>query len=174
MAKNEDNSLQFNVLIEERIDEFYQAPEAEGAAFPVLASIITAMRENGQMLVPVETPENILNAFDPEKVKEGDVITSDEELHWKMIQLTNDQGQIAMPIYTSSEKMNEAGAGCVSTFNVDVGNYFKQVLEAGYIEGILINPGEHSFFLDKDIIKVLVDEHRKLNQEESSKNTENH
>ncbi|MDO5134056.1 MAG: ADP-ribosylglycohydrolase family protein [Eubacteriales bacterium] len=128
---------------------------AEPDPVPVLQAILLCMQDEGHVLVPVELPDEALKVFDPEKIKKGDEVTSDEDLHFKLIHLTDDDGNIAMPVFTSSEKMEEAGADGCSVFSMFLDEYIKQVLEMENVEGIVINPGPRHFILRKDVLRVL-------------------
>jgi len=154
-----DPFMQLNPLIEERIEEYYKDPEAEDAAIPVVQAILQAMSLDGHVLIPVETPEAAAKAFDPAKLTPGDTVTVEEELHWKLIQINHEDGSFTMPVFTSSEKMDEAGLFS-STLSMSFEGYMEQVLSAEGARGIVLNPGEQCFFLNKDVIRFLLDEFR--------------
>ncbi|MBQ5441085.1 MAG: SseB family protein [Firmicutes bacterium] len=152
-----DPLMQYNPLIEEKIEEYHQDPTNPDSIHSVLQAILQAMVMEGHVLVPVETPEEACRIFDPEKIKKGDVITVEEELHWKLIHLTYEDGSAGMPIFTSREKMDEIELHC-STIDTFMDEYFSQVLEMENMKGIVVNPGERGFFLSKEIIQALLDE----------------
>lgn len=155
---NNDPFMKLNPLIEECIDEFYMNPDDAGKISNLFDTIIIAMAQDGHILIPVETPDAALKIFDPDKIKVGDTIQAEEDLHWKLIHLTNDEGKICMPIFTSQDKMEESGAGGCSVISFFMDEYFKQFLEMENVEGIIINPGERSIFLNRDIVaKLLAD-----------------
>ena len=152
-----NNFTRFNLMIEEKIEEFHRDTNSEEAAWAVLEAILHAMIMEGHVLVPVETPDAMIEAVDPEKVKEGDVITLEEEIHWKLIHLNYEDGTAAMPVFTSREKLYETGLSC-STFDMFMDEYFSQVLEMENVKGIVVNPGEKGFFLSKEIIQAMLNE----------------
>ena len=151
--------MQLNPLIEERIEDYYKESEADDASIPVLQAILQAMSLDGHVLIPVETPEAAAKAFDPAKLNPGDEVTLEEDLHWKLIQINHEDGSVTMPVFTSSEKMNEAGL-VSSTLSMFLEEYMDQVLSMEGARGIVINPGEKYFFLNKDVIRFLLDEFR--------------
>ena len=61
-----------------------------------------------------------------------------------------------MPVFTSQKKMDENTDGRISTITFLLDDYIKQVLEMDDVEGLLINPGERSFFLKKHILKGII------------------
>ena len=158
----EEPFLQFNALIEQRIEEFYVSSMSDDKILPMLQAILTAMREMGHVLLPVETPENAEKIFDPEKIKVGDTITTQEELRWTLIHLINEDGKICMPVFTSEDKMKQAEIGRCSILSVFLDDYVDQVTGMENVEGIVVNPGEHSIFLDKEILAVLSEKNRQL------------
>ena len=94
--------------------------------------------------------------FDPDKIQVGDTVQAEENLHWKLIHLTTDDGKISMPVFTSHDKMEEGGAGGCSVISFFIDEYFRQVLDMEGVEGIIINPGERSIVLNKNIIEGLL------------------
>ncbi len=157
----EDPFLKFSPLIEARIDEFYGNTESEEAPIQVLQTILTAMANEAHVLIPVEVPEGALEIFDPEKIREGDTIKPDVDLHWKLIHLTDPKGEVSMPVFTSRDKMEEAGAGGCSVISFFMDEYMKQILDMQDVKGMLINPGERSFFLGRELLESILEEHRR-------------
>ena len=154
----EDPFLQFNQMIENQIEKFYEDPDAEDAPLKVMTAILIAMANDAHVLIPVEIPEEAAKLFDPDKIQVGDTITSDTELHYKLIHLTNQAGDVSMPVFTSPEKMEEASAGGCSTISFFLDEYMKQILNMQDVKGIIINPGERSFFLSKEVIAFVLAE----------------
>ncbi len=154
----EDPFLQFNQMIENQIEKFYEDPEVEDAPLKVMTAILIAMTNDAHVLIPVEIPEEAAKLFDPDKIQVGDTITSDTELHYKLIHLTNQAGDVSMPVFTSPEKMEKAGAGGCSTISFFLDEYMKQILNMQDVKGIIINPGEKSFFMSKDVIAFVLAE----------------
>ena len=159
----DDPSLQYNPLIEKTIDEFYAKEGTEDAVLSVYKVFLLSMSEEGNVLVPVETPENAIKFFNPSTIRKGDTVTVDEDLHWKLIHIENPEGKVCMPVFTSEDRKEEAGLGGCSEISISLKDYMMQVLEMENSEGILINPGKRSFFLGKKEIRFLLD----LNQRES-------
>ena len=153
----EDPLYQLNRMIEESIDYFYECNTTDqDAPFKVINEILLAMLNDTSMMIPVEMSEAAFKMFDPEKVKEGDIITADEDLHIKILDLKDPDGNVCMPVFTSQKKMDENTDGRISTITFLLDDYIKQVLEMDDVEGLLINPGERSFFLKKHILKGII------------------
>ena len=153
----EDPLFKLNHMIEESIDYFYNNHTKDmDAAYIVINEIISAMLNHTQVMIPIEMPEAAFKIFDPDKIKEGDIVTTDEELHIKILNLTDPEGNICMPVFTSQKKMDENTDGGLSTITFLLDDYIKQVMEMDDVEGLLINPGERSFFLKKHILKGII------------------
>ena len=155
----EDPFLQYSQMIEKQIEEFYKDVGAEDAPLKVLRTLLVAMGNEAHVLIPVELPEEALRLFDPEKIQVGDTVTSDVDLHYRLIHLTNQEGEVCMPVFTSPEKMEEGGAGGCSTISFFMDEYMKQILDMQDVQGIMINPGGRSFFLDREVIKLILADH---------------
>lgn len=155
----EDPFMQMNPLIEERIAEYHKSGEADEAFVPVLEAIMQALLMDGHMLIPVSTPKEALDELDLDKLcKEGEV-TLQQDIHWTLLPLHHEDGSVTMPVFTSSEKMNEAGLNA-STISMFLDDYMAQVVTMENTRGIVINPGENYFFLSNDAIRFLMEEFR--------------
>ena len=155
----EEPLMRYNYLLEERIEACYKDPDDKRSLHETFETILDVMRCDAQIIIPVNTPDNAEKVFDPRTIKPGDTVTLDEELHFTLIYFTKEDGAVSMPVFTSREKLEKDGpAGC-STIVCCLDEYMKNVLEMENVEGLLINPGEHHFFLAKDVIKALLEEY---------------
>ena len=141
--------------IEVSIDEYYRDPDADGAEDRVILTILNAMKAAAIIMVPVELPEAAVRLFDPEKVKEGDIVTTDEDLHFKLINVTDNDGNVAMPVFTSQEKMEEAEMFC-STFDMPLSEYMKEVAEMDDVIGLVVDPFIRGFFIGMDLLRAML------------------
>ena len=149
MALKEDESdvfLQMNPLIEERLEAYYRAGETGEGSGPVFEAILQAMALDGHMLIPVEMD-------DASYEETGD------ELHWKLIHLDYEDGNRAMPVFTSAEKLRQTGLNC-SILSVFLDDYMTRVLEMKDVQGIIINPVDQGFFLNRHVIKSILQAHQ--------------
>ena len=158
--KYDDPYLWYNYLIEEKIDAYYE-DSGKDSLNQVLEMIISVMQADCHVVIPIEPPANITEEFDPTQVKPGDTVTIEQELHFKLIHFCNEKGGVAMPVFTSKEKLAEGGPEGCSTLSYFLDAYMEQVLGMEGVEGILINPGERSFFMSKEVIKILLEEYNK-------------
>ena len=142
--------------IEEKIEAYYMNTDDVEAAHAVIIAVMGAMVAGTFAIVPVETPEAISRDFDPEKVKVGDVIQSSEPVRLNMISIPYDDGTNGMPVFTSREKMEEAELFC-STLEMPMDGYVNNILELPNMRGIVINPSEHGFFIDTDMLRRMRD-----------------
>lgn len=158
--KYDDPYLWYNVLIEEKIDAYYENAN-EDTFSQLLDTMLSVMQADCHVIIPIEPPENVLEEFDPKQIKTGDTVTTKQDLHFKLIHSSNESGSVAMPVFTSKEKLAEGGPEECSKLSYFLDAYMNQVLGMQGVDGILINPGEHSFFLSKELIKFLLEEYNK-------------
>ena len=155
----EDPFLRFAPEIEGSIEESYKTPGEQAGIFAVFTTLLSAMERDAHVLIPVQASDNAIEEFDSEKVKEGDRIQMEDALNWTLLNLTNDQGETVMPVFTSQKKMDEADVH-FSTISYFLDAYMEQVLEMDDVQGLLINPGEHSFLLVKEMIGALLADYK--------------
>lgn len=151
----EDPCLKHSPEIEQCIEACYEDPENQERPMAAMAALIDAMKDDAHVLIPTEKPENEELLIDPTKIKPGDIITLKEDMHYKLINLTSPEGEIAMPVFTSAEKMDAFIQGPHSVLSYSLDAYIEQVLEMEEVEGMIMNPGKHSFFLTKDNMKSM-------------------
>ena len=153
--------MEFNPLLEQRIEEYYQMDGEEEALIRVLETILAAMAHDGHVLIPAEPAGNVPAEEDLRKLTGGGELEVEGDLQWNLIHFIDDRGVVSMPVFTSREKLLADGPeGCeIISFFLD--EYMRQILEAERVEGLLINPGEHSFFLNKETINVMLQEYKK-------------
>lgn len=87
-------------------------------------------------------------------------VTFDEDVHLKMDTMTDPNGRLWFPVFTSEIELNK---GEVANVIVPVPMY--DVLKAGLddpnVEGVVFNPFDRFFTMDKDLLrKILVDYER--------------
>ena len=156
----DDPYLWYNGLIEEKIDAYYDNSN-DDTLNQLLEMMISVMLTDCHVIIPIEPPANVTEEFDPAKVKPGDTVTLKQDLHFTLIHFSDGNGHVAMPVFTSKEKLAEGGPEGCSKLSYFLDAYMQQVLHMENTEGVLINPSEHSFFLSKELIKILLDEYNK-------------
>ena len=93
--------------------------------------------KESQLFMPIEVTSSIFDNIENAKV--GDTIESEEPFRFKPIAINGPSGK-AIPLFTSKERMEEAGANvsCIAIFTEDLAGMLEQNWE-GYDE-IAINP----------------------------------
>ena len=150
VAESEED-VYSNELIESAIIDFYK--QRNGDTFAgILNALYLTMKNDGQFIVPVETPETLLNMFDIDKIKVGDTITSTCDVRMKLQKIiANDKKEW----YAAFTNMSEVEKGAsTSTITQPIEHFLKAVLETEGVEGVIINPWDNAFSLDKDAIKL--------------------
>ena len=147
----EDPFLAGNKTIEEAIARHYEESSKE-SLIGVLEAIRLRMHEDGHFLLPVIAPEQMLNIVDPEKVKVGDTITAEEELHFKFHTLETNDGRIWLVAFTSQEEFEKGESTSIISYFIDA---FLQSCRNMNEAGVIINPWEKPFLLTKEMINVI-------------------
>ena len=155
-----DDSLKGNVLIEDAIARYYEASTQQNL-IGVLDAILQRSRAGGHFLIPVIPPQAMFDMIDIEHVKIGDMVTSQEELHFKLHHIQTKDGNMWLVAFTSDKEYRKGEAASV------IDNFIGSMLEGCADmsdEGIIINPWGRSFLLTKDLIKLII----QVDKEESA------
>lgn len=110
--------------------------EPENMTAKEQAEFFNILKES-QLFMPIEVTSSIFDNIENAKV--GDTIESEEPFRFKPIAINGPSGK-AIPLFTSKERMEEAGANvsCIAIFTEDLAGMLEQNWE-GYDE-IAINP----------------------------------
>ena len=147
-----DDRLTGNVLIEDAIARYYEASTQQNL-IGVLDAILQRSRAGGHFLIPVIPPQAMFDMIDIEHVKIGDMVTSQEELHFKLHHIQTKDGKMWLVAFTSDKEYRKGEAAAV------IDNFIGSMLEGCADmsdEGIIINPWGRSFLLTKDLIKLII------------------
>ena len=147
-----DDVLTGNTIIEEAIAQYYQDSSRENLV-GVTNAILKRMEADGHFLIPVIPPQAMFDMIDIEHVKVGDVVTNEEDLHFKLHHIQTSDGKLWLAAFTSDEE-HRKGENCSV-----ISHFIGSVLEgcaAMYEEGIIINPWGQSFLLTKDLIDLIL------------------
>ena len=100
------------------------------------AEFLNILKES-QLFMPIEVTSSIFDNIENAKV--GDTIESNEPLRFKPIAINGPAGK-AIPLFTSKERMEEAGANvsCIAIFTEDLAGMLEQTGD-DYSE-VAINP----------------------------------
>ena len=93
--------------------------------------------KESQLFMPIEVTSSIFDNIENAKV--GDTIESDEPFRFKPIAINGPSGK-AIPLFTSKERMEEAGANvsCIAIFTEDLAEMLKQT--GNEYSEVAINP----------------------------------
>ena len=164
-----DPLLKLNELIEDKIDEFHKNTDDNHKLLELFSTIVLAMANDGNVLVPVAKPGKVLRSSDPQKAPEGGIEaqgTKSVPLPGQgepysisascIVRITDDEGNVCMTAFTGYDKMEEAGIDGMSAMLYPLESLLVKSLEDDESEGILINPGEKNLFLGREVISLLL------------------
>ncbi len=156
----EDPFLTGNTTIEEAIEHYYTDSSKENL-IAVLESIRIRMHEDGHFIIPVIPPEQqMAEMIDMEHVKAGDVVTAQEELHFRLHHLQTNDGKVWLAAFTSRDEYEKGEqVSVISNFIDTTLKGLKDMSEAG----IIINPWGRSFLLTKELVNLILDADRPQN-----------
>ena len=152
-----DSYLDGNDVIEVAIDMFYQ-DSAKDNLVKLLEAIRNRMNNDGHFIIPVETPQAAVDMIDLEHIKVGDVVTAKEDLHFRMRQLETKDGRQWLVAFTNQKEMKKGESTSV------ISNFMDQFLDAVLdmdVDGVVINPWDKFFLLDKALIQIVIDANKK-------------
>lgn len=151
VAECDDEDIYRNELIEAAIIDFYK--QMSGDTFAgIMSAIHVTMKNYGQFIIPVEAPEVFFDMINLDKVKVGDTVTATQDIRMKLQRIQTNDGKEWLAAFTN---MNEVLKGAsTSTVTQPIGYFLKMVLQMEGVEGVIINPWDNAFSLDKDTIQL--------------------
>jgi len=150
ITENEDNAYS-NELIEAAVIDFYK--QMNGDTFAgVMNAIHLTMKNGGQFIIPVETPETLLDMFDIDKIKVGDTVTATQEVRMKLQRIKANDGKEWLAAFTNMSEVQKGASTSTITQSIEI--FLKAVLEMKDVEGVIINPWDNAVSFDKDTIKL--------------------
>lgn len=127
---------------------------------PVFNALHTGMKNDMQVLVPIETPDILPNMIgNPADIQVGDTLTLDQPMGIKFQHLTANDGKYFIPLCTSQEEMEKGQRSSV------INQPFKTLLEQRErwpnCLGCILNPwGQKLVLADERIDDLLKHNHR--------------
>lgn len=141
--------------IELAIQQFHNSSNenAQEELWNVMDSIYQAVIQKQPFIVPVEDPQELINAIDPSTVNVGDTIETQEEIRFKLRTLSMENSQTVFVAFTSTEEVDKGPD--TSTLEMDPVSFLHGVILSPNISGVMINPWDTSFLLPKGLIKQI-------------------
>lgn len=152
------NKLEKTPALQRIEDAIVAMQEAEGKAvtdsvIAVMEAIRMAITLGEKIIVPVEVPDESLDAINAAAIKVGDIVEPSDDLHLQIRTFKLNSGSTAFAAFTSQDEVNAGDATSTITERIDI--FLQKVLMNSNIEGVLLNPWNLSFFLTSEQIKVI-------------------
>lgn len=142
-----------NRVLEKAIHRFY-AEQSRETLIGVLEAIRIGMYGDGEWMIAVTPPQLAFDMLNPEKIKVGDTITFEDELHFRVNHLQTDDGREWMAAFTSDEEIGKGeGTSMICQPVEDILKGSRDMREAG----IMINPWDENFLLTKELIRMILE-----------------
>lgn len=132
-------------MIEESIQKFAQ--DNENNVIPVLDTIITKMEQKNQFILPVE------DDFDEHKT---------QNLLSKLRCLTDKEGGYWYVAFTSTKQLEKGQP--TQAIGMEIEPLLYMTLKNEGIKGVVLNPFDEPFFLDRKMIQALLEEIKRENR----------
>ena len=141
--------------IETAIDAMCDAGDAfsDEHIIAVLEAIRMAINNGDQIVIPIEMPEEALEAINATTIKVGDNLDVGDDMRFKVRTLQLKNGELAFVVFTSQDEAMK-GEG-TSTITEGLESFLEKTMMNPEIEGILFNPWGNSFFLTKANINAI-------------------
>ncbi len=130
--------------------------DSKEAYIKVLDLIAKRIAEQGEFVLPVELPQAAYDMMgDLNKVKVGDTMQAEEDIHMKPQTITDNNDKLWYAAFTD---YNEARKGAPSSsVNQPIKDILKVALASEEKEGLIINPWENPIFLNKEMLRMVLD-----------------
>lgn len=130
-----DQNLQGNEKIEEAIWQLQKEATQEMLAH-ALTVVRRRMKEDGHLIVAVD-PAGAMDSLQIQTVQTG-------------------EGKLWFAAYTSFEEQMKGSNAVMSAFTAEIGKLFQMALQTEKIEGVILNPWNHTLMLNKNLIHIVV------------------
>ena len=134
-----DQVLQGNEKIEEAIRALQNEPTQEMLAH-ALTVVRRRMKEDGHLIVAVD-PSGAMDSLKIQTVQTAD-------------------GKQWFAAFTGFEEQMKGSNAVMSAFTAEIGKLFQMTLQAGDIEGLILNPWDCTMMLNKKLIHIVLGENR--------------
>ncbi len=161
--ENEDDEYKGNRPLTETLQRFIYEQDGEKrkeAFFSFLNALAARMTDGGRVPMSFEDVNNTFaRSFDPDQIQVGDTIHMEEQARLRMDTMQDQEGNFWLPLFTDMDELHKG-----QTANVIMPVYIYDVLEFGFggenLSGVVINPFDNSFTLNKDLLRNILDDYR--------------
>ena len=145
----------FSLELERTIFNWYYGGE-KAAPEPVFNALHAGLDHDMQVIVPIETPEEMLLMMgDPEKVRVGDTFSNDEPIAIRFRHLVvNEDGEYFIPVFTSYEELEKGES--TSSINQSLKTLIETFGNRDKCLGCAINPWSQKLMLSKETISEIL------------------
>lgn len=122
---------------------------------PVFNALHEGFANEMQVIVPIETPEYMLQLIgDPETVNVGDTFVNEEPIPLKYRRLAgNEEGDYYIPVFTSNEELKKGEMS--SSINQALKDILDNVNNWEKCLGVVVNPWDKQLLLSKDNLSIV-------------------
>lgn len=151
--EDDAKALRENRVIEEAITALSDETNKDAPA-EVLVAIQRRMDEDGCLIVPVELPPEAADMFDLWRLRVGDTVTSQQELHMKLRYVHTEDNQTWIAAFTSQYERDRGDA--TSSVICPIRQVLEDCVKLPLVAGIAINPWGRHLLLTKDAMRLIL------------------
>lgn len=135
--------------IEDKIIALKEANEEnfEENCVAVLEAIRVAITQGDRFIIPVEMPQEAMDAITATAVQVGDVVETPDDLRLKIRTLELKDNTLVYAAFTSQDELMAGDA--TSSITEDIETYLEKVMMNPNVDGVILNPWNRSFYLSK-------------------------
>lgn len=158
VGSDDNEDLSGNEAIETAISQMYVRDDKDNFIFFV-TMLCSRMRMEGHALVPfVTVNEDAFSGLDIENIKEGDTFRLNEDVRLRMDTVSEGKDEEWFCLFTSEEELRKQQTGNV-IMSLPISEMLETSVRSERVKGIVINPFGKFVRLDKDILKVILQEY---------------
>ena len=121
--------------------------------------LCSRMRMEGHALVPfVTVNEDAFSELDIENIKEGDTFQLNQDVRLRMDTVSEGKDEEWFCLFTSEEELRKQQTGNV-IMSLPISEMLETSVRSEKVKGVVINPFGKFVKLDKDILKVILQEY---------------
>jgi ADP-ribosylglycohydrolase len=154
-----DPSLEGNQWIEKAIENFHNQTTKDNLA-ALLETIVWRMHGDGHLLIPVQPTRPVFDMIDLKQVQVGDILHTSEDSHFIMRQVGTHDGRQWLAAFTSAAELDKGEGSSVISYTI--APFLEAVLEMNQVDGVILNPWDKKFLLDKELIRLIFDANKEV------------
>lgn len=150
------NPYENNKYIKDAVEDVRKIKNSD-AYIRLLDVLIQRVKEDGEAPTPMVDKNHVMDSIDFEKLKIGDSLQMNENLHLIIDMVKDSAGNIWTPLYTDYEEIDKGNTPPIRV-NMSIRSLIQEAYSYEKSSGLVINPFGQSFTIPREILEVLLRE----------------